>query len=166
MLRGVNVGGKNLLPMAELRALCERLGMLNVRTYIQSGNVVYRGDVGASALRAAIAAEMGISCDVAVRTVEEMRALAARNPFPERDPKKVLVFFLMDEPTGADKVMALGIAPEEIRILGREMFIYFPLGQGVSKLPMGKIERLLGTSGTGRNWNTVERLLAMAEEGE
>lgn len=166
MLRGVNVGGKNLLPMAELRALCERMGLRDVRTYIQSGNVVYRGAAGADELKAAIAAELGIACEVAVRTEEELRAVAARNPFPGRDPKKLLVVFLMGEPVGAEKVMALGIEPEEIRIVGREMFIYFPLGQGVSKLPMGKIERLLGTSGTGRNWNTVEQLLAMATEGE
>lgn len=165
LFRGVNVGGNKKLPMVWLRAQCERMGFSRVQTYIQSGNLVFDGggpDVG-GLLAAAILAEFGFTCDVMVRTAEELQAVMKRNPFPGRDPQKTLVFFLAAEPVadGVERVMEMGIAPEEICILGREMFIYFPLGQGVSKLPMGKIEKALGTTGTGRNWNTVEQLWKM-----
>ena len=166
LLRGVNVGGKNKIRMEELRTACEGLGWRDVRTYIQSGNIVFRckdKDAGAR-LEAALESQFGIQTFVVTRTLAEMRALVERNPFPGLDPKKILVSFLSLEP-GAEavaKVEAMGITPEEVRISGREMFIHFPLGQGVSKLPMAKIERTLGTGGTGRNWNTVLALLEMA----
>jgi uncharacterized protein (DUF1697 family) len=168
LLRGVNVGGNNKVKMEALRATCEGLGWRDVRTYIQSGNIVFRtGDKNAGArLEAALEAQFEIRTFVVTRTLEEMRVLLARNPFEGKDPKSVVVSFLSLEPTAeaVAKVDAMGIAPEEVRVLGREMFIHFPLGQRDSKLPMAKIEKTLGTGGTGRNWNTVMALLEMADD--
>lgn len=168
LLRGVNVGGSGKVKMEELRAVCEAIGLCDVRTYIQSGNIVFRAktaDAG-KRLEAGIERAFGIHTIVVIRTAAEMRAIAERNPLPGVDPKKLVVSFLTATPTeaAAEAVRQMAIAPEELHLIGNEMYIYFPLGQGVSKLPMARIERVLGTTGTGRNWNTVMALLAMAEE--
>lgn len=170
LLRGVNVGGKNKLRMEELRALCETLGLREVRSYIQSGNLVFRtsdDSVGAR-LERELETAFGIRTAVVTRTVAQLREVARRDPFPGVDPKKVVVFFLGQAPTpeAAESVRKMAITPETVHILGSEMFIYFPQGQGVSKLPVAKIEKTLATTGTGRNWNSVLALLAIAEEGE
>lgn len=167
LLRGVNVGGNGKVKMDALRALCEGMGLRRVRTYIQSGNIVFLGPEGVGArLEAEIEKTFGVRTFVVIRTLEEMREIAARNPFPEVEPKKLLVSFLQGTPArqAAERVGQMEIGPEELHIQGSEMYIHFPLGQGVSKLPMAKIEKTLGLAGTGRNWNTVLALLAMAEE--
>jgi uncharacterized protein (DUF1697 family) len=167
LLRGVNVGGNGKVKMDELRELCEGMGLQRVRTYIQSGNIVFVGPKGAGErLGAEILKAFGVRTFVVIRTLEEMRGIAARNPFPGVDPKKLLVSFLQGTPAAeaVERVNQMGIAPEEVSIHGSDMYIHFPLGQGVSKLPMAKMEKTLGFAGTGRNWNTVLALLAMAEE--
>jgi len=168
MLRAVNVGGTAIIKMERLRKVCEEMGLERVRTYIQSGNIVFRSPYRDTRkrLEAAIVQEFGVKTEVILRTVEEMRGAIENSPFGEVDPKKLLVTFLVDEPTAeaVAAVMAIEVGPEEVHIIGREMFIYFPDGMGKSKLPIVKFGRLLKTPGTGRNWNTVQTLMRMVEE--
>jgi uncharacterized protein (DUF1697 family) len=174
MLRGVNVGGHNKIKMEALRALYESLGLLDAQTYIQSGNVVFRTKERDFALLAkrignGIERSFGFRPDVIVRTSAELRDVIARNPFATRpgiDPGKLLVTFLSGDPDAdaRDKVLKIKVDPEELRLMGRELYIHYPNGMGRTKLPAALIERTLKTSGTGRNWNTVTKLLEMAEK--
>jgi uncharacterized protein (DUF1697 family) len=164
LLRAVNVGGTGKLPMAELRALGERLGLREARTYIQTGNLLFR-DGPVERLAGALAEEFGLTTEVMVRSAAELRAVAAGNPFPAAEAAKLLVVFLRDAP-GAEavaRVEELVLTPEEVRVQGREMYIHFPDGMGASKLSVARLEKLLGTAGTGRNWNTVRKLLELME---
>lgn len=164
VLRGINVGGKGKVPMVELRKVCEGMGFRDVKTYIQSGNVVFRTGVrdAGEKLTAEILRVFGVKTFTVLRTVEEMRAIVAGNPFPGVEPTKLLVSFLQNEADGA-ALAGIPIGPEEVRVMGKDMYIHFPIGQGNSKFPMAKVERALGTAGTGRNWNSVLKLLEMAE---
>lgn len=174
LLRGVNVGGRNLIRMDALRTLYESLGLGDVRTYVQSGNVVFstrEKDLQKLAKRIedGIESKFGFRPSVILRTSAELRDVVARNPFAGREdiePNKLLIMFLASEP-GAEarsKILAIKAEPEELRMDGRELYIYFPDGMGKTKLPLASIERALKVPGTGRNWNTVTKLLAMAEE--
>ncbi len=173
LLRGVNVVGNNKIKMEALRALYSSMGLRDAQTYIQSGNVVFRARTrSASGLSQrigdAIETGFGFRPSVMIRTIEELRDVVARNPFAKRsglDPSKLLVFFLTQLPSRAacDQALAICVGPEEVRISQRELYIYFPTGQGQSKLSMGRVEKALATSATGRNWNTVTKLLELAE---
>jgi len=175
LLRGVNVGGHNMIKMDVLRALCESLGHCNVQTYVQSGNVVFRTrerDVAqiAAKIESAIEKKHGFRPDVILRSAAEMREVIARNPFAKRkgiEPGKLIVTFLADEPTAETKkaVLALKPNPEEIRVNGRELYIYFPDGSGRSKL-VPTLSKVMKSKGTGRNWTSVSTLLEMAEKLE
>lgn len=168
VLRGINLGGNTKLKMDALRAHCETIGLRDVRSYIQSGNLVFRTSLPdvETLLAAEIGKTFGVRTFAVTRTLAEMRSIVGHNPFPGIAPTKLVVCFLQSKPTAAAvaAVEQMAITPEEVRISGREMYIHFPLGQGVSKLPMARIEKTLGTSGTSRNWNTVLALLAMAEK--
>ena len=176
LLRAVNVGGTSIIRMEPLRALCESLGFRDVRTYVQSGNIVFRTTARdleklARRIEDAIEKEFGARPDAILRTIAELRDIVARNPFTGRpgiQPAKLLVTFLAGEPTpdARKKLASIEIAPEELHLIGRDMYTYFPNGIGISKLPSGAIAKALGTPGTGRNWNTVAKLLQMAEELE
>jgi uncharacterized protein (DUF1697 family) len=175
LLRGVNVGGHNMIKMDALRALCETLGHCDVQTYVQSGNVVFRTkerDVAqiVAQIESAIEKKHGFRPDVIVRTTAEMREVIARNPFAKRkeiEPGKLIVTFLADEPSVETKnaVLALKPNPEELRVNGRELYIYFPDGSGRSKL-VPVLSKVMKNKGTGRNWTTVSTLLEMAEKLE
>ena len=173
MLRGVNVGGHNKIKMDVLRALYVSLKLEDVTTFIQSGNVVFRtkerelGKIG-KRIGDGIEKSFGFRPEVILRTVEEMRAVVARNPFAARkdlEPGKLLVWFLAGKPDveARKKVFTVKMEREEIRVEERELYIYFPDGQGQSKLSMAAVERALKVAGTGRNWNSVLKLLEMAE---
>jgi len=181
MLRGVNVTGRNLIKMEALRALCESLGLRDVQTYVQSGNVVFRTtqyrtkerNLAALAKRIedAIEKSFGFRPAVIVRTTAELRDAVAKNPFAKRrgiNPGKLLVTFLAGDPgaEGRQQVLKIKMDPEELRVNGREVYIYFPNGMGRTKLAWPTIATMLGTSGTGRNWNSVIKLLEMAEKLE
>ena len=176
MLRGVNVGGHNKIKMETLQALCVSLKLKNPQTFIQSGNVIFRtaeNDLAKLAKRIgdAIEKKIGFRPEVILRTATELRNAIKRNPFAKRDgiePGKLLVMFLAADPgkEALAKALAIATETEELHILGREVYIYFLNGQGRSKLPWPKIERALGTSATGRNWNSVTKMLAMAEKAE
>jgi len=176
MLRGVNVGGHNKVKMDALRALYVSLGLRDPQSYIQSGNVVFRADgrslaLVAKRIESGIEREFGFRPAVIVRTSSEMRKVMARNPFATRrnlEPSKLLVTFLAADPgkEARAQVLAIQTDPEELRIEGREVYVYYPNGMGRSKLPSALIERTLKTPGTARNWNTVEKLLEIAERLE
>ncbi|HXB72041.1 MAG TPA: DUF1697 domain-containing protein [Candidatus Acidoferrales bacterium] len=173
MLRGVNLGSHNRLKMDALRALYESLGLLDVESYVQSGNVVFKTagrDFAklAGRIEAGIESSFGIDTDVLLRTAGELRNVVTANPFAQRsgiDPSKLLVDFLAREPSpeAREKLLSVNIEPEELRIHGRELYIYFPNGMARPKLPSGLIDRAVKMPCTGRNWNTVTKLLKMAE---
>ena len=176
MLRGVNVGGHNMIKMDALKALCVSLKLKDPQTYVQSGNVIFSSgekDLAKLAKRIQYAIEKshGFRPGVVLRTAAELKEVVARNPFAKRsgiEPGKLLVNFLASHPAkdAREKALAIKIGPEEMHLIGREAYIYFPNGQGRSKFPWPAIERALGTSGTGRNWNSVTKMLEMAEKPE
>ncbi|MFS8044708.1 DUF1697 domain-containing protein [Rhizobium sp. BR 314] len=165
LLRAVNVGGTGALPMAELKALCEEIGLSDVKTYIQSGNVLFRSDEGEAKVQArleeALARKMGSSPGVILRSRQELEHAADNSPFPLAKPNYLLVSFLPDEPPkdALDKLVAPG--GEEVHIAGREIYVHYPDGSGRSKLKLPALK-----AGTSRNLNTVRKLAEMARELE
>jgi uncharacterized protein (DUF1697 family) len=172
MLRGVNVGGHNKIKMDALRLLYASLGLLDAQTYVQSGNVVFKTDTKdlaslARRIEDAIERNFGFRPGVTLRTTSDLRDVLTRNPFAKRrnvDPGKLIVTFLAAEPDRdtRDRILRIKTGPEEVKIDGRELYIYFPDGMGQSKL-WPAIDKALKKSGTGRKWNTVIKLLEMAE---
>jgi uncharacterized protein (DUF1697 family) len=170
LLRAVNLGGHNTVKMEQLRQLCGTLGFEEVATYVQSGNVVFRTRLAAAeaaeALEDGIEKEFGFRCEVIARTRDEMQDVVGRNPFPMdgRDASKLLVLFLASDPGTEvrERLEAIPTGGEEVKALGREVFIYYPDGMGRSKVSAA-IDKVLRVKGTGRNWRTVTKLLAMAE---
>lgn len=176
LLRGVNLGGQKILKMDALRALYESLKFEDVATFIQSGNVVFRTnerDLSKICKRIGdgIEKSYGFRPEVILRTTEEMRGVIARNPFAKRqgiEPGKLLVWFLPATPDAEarKKLLTVKIQQEELRLEERELYIYFPDGQGRSKLSLPAIDRALKMLGSGRNWNSVQKLMEMAEKLE
>ncbi len=176
MLRGVNLGPHNRIKMDALRALYESLKLENVRTYVQSGNVIFqtkeKNVAGlAKKIQNAFEEEFGFRSDVILRTTDELRQAIAANPFAKRrdvEPGKLLITFLAAEPDTEAHSVLLGFKahPEELHLKGRELYIYFPNGAGKSKLPWSSVAKLLKTTGTARNLNSATKMLEMAEEME
>ncbi len=160
----MNVGGTGKLPMADLRARCTALGFANVRTYIASGNVVFESKLAAkkaqSMLESLVRDMLGKPAAVLIRSPEELAAIEKGNPFRDAEGNRVIVMFL-EQPPAKDALKGWKIpGDEELRLIGRELFIHFPTGQGRSKLKIP-----LQDIGTGRNLNTVRTLLEMARGG-
>lgn len=176
MLRGVNLGSYQKLNMEALRTLCSGFGLQDVQTYIQSGNVVFREDGGdfeslAGKLEEGIHHRFGFRPAVIVRTAAELRKVIANNPFADRpgvEPNRLLVVFMAGAPTrpARDQLLAVPCEPEELRIKGRELYVYYPQGMARPRIPLTRMEKMLQVSCTGRNLNTVKKLLAMAETVE
>ena len=176
MLRGVNLGPHNRIKMDALRAVYESLKLEGPRSYLQSGNVIFRTKEKnspqlARKIQDAIGKKLGCCPDVILRTTGEMRKAIAANPFPDRvktEPGKVLVTFLSEKPPreAEANLDSLKGFPEELHLQGRELYIYFPNGAGKSKLPWSAVNRLLQVTGTARNWNSVLAVLEIAEEME
>jgi uncharacterized protein (DUF1697 family) len=176
MLRGVNVGGHKKVKMDALRALYASLGLRDAQTYVQSGNVIFRTEGRDLArlrkrIEDGIEKTFGFHSDAVLRTPADLRDVVARNPFAERrgiEPKRLAVTFLASDPgqEAREKLLAMKVEPEEFRIEGRELYIYYPNGMARPKLTWPIIEKTLKTSGTARNWNTVTKLLEMAEAKE
>jgi uncharacterized protein (DUF1697 family) len=171
LLRGVNVGGRTNVAMADLRAMMSDLGFGEARTLLQSGNVVFRSEKPKGAalerlLEDATRERLGLSADYFVRTAKEWDAIVAANPFPDeakRDPGHLVVMALKDVPS-AKAVQTLRAAvtgPEIIAAEGRQLYITYPAGIGRSRLNNNLIEGKLDTRATGRNWNTVLKLAAL-----
>ena len=176
LLRGVNVTGHNQIKMDVLRALYESLKFTGCQTYINSGNVVFcTGERNLTTLperiEKAIERKFGFRPSVIHRTADELRDIIARNPFAKRrniEPGKLLVGFLAREagPEACAKLRAINTGPEEVHFTPRELYIYFPNGVGRADLPWSTIDRAVKVPMTGRNWNTVTKLLAIAEQRE
>lgn len=172
LLRGVNVGGRKL-PMADLKAMLEALGFANVRTLLASGNAVFEADEkDAAKLEALIEREcparLGFSTDFRLRDAAQIAAVLRDNPFPEvarERPSQLLVSFWR-APVPKDlpeRVAAIYDGPERLAVVGRELYIDYPEGQGRSQLGPAMAKLKLKGAATGRNWNTVVKLNALLD---
>jgi uncharacterized protein (DUF1697 family) len=165
LLRGINLGARNKLAMADLRALVADLGAEEVETYVQSGNVVFTSGNSASALTRQIEERIrrdhGHEIAVLLRTGAELEKLVAGNPFLQagKDPSTLHVTFLADAP-GRAPIEAPG--SDEFRIVRREVYLHCPNGYGRSKLSNAFFEKKLGVVATTRNWRTVTTLAELA----
>jgi uncharacterized protein (DUF1697 family) len=171
LLRAVNVGGKNLVPMAALKAMMEELGFPGTRSLLHSGNLIFdAGRRKPDALEAFLEQEtetrFGVRPDYFVRSAAEWSEIIAHNPFPREakdDPGRLHVLALKAAPSAA-QVNALRAAikgPETVRTWTRHAYIYYPDGAGNSKLTPRLIETKLETRATARNWNTMLKLRAL-----
>jgi uncharacterized protein (DUF1697 family) len=173
MLRAINVGGHSPIKMDALRALYQSLELKDPQTYVQSGNVVFQAQERklvrlAEQIQNAIEKQFGFRPGVVLRTSLDLRDVVARNPFAKRreiEPGKLGVVFFNESPASeACDAVLKAKTEEEVRVIGREFYIYFPNGMGQSKLFAAIAGKL--KSGTTRNWNTVTKLLEMAERLE
>ncbi len=174
MLRGINVGGRKRIRMGQLVALYESLGLTNVRTYVQSGNVVFDSEVtdGSRLIRLieeGITKTFGFSAAVLIRTKDELARVVENNPFLKEkgiDTGKLHVTFLSDFPDGAalDQVRAVGDGSDSFAVTDREVYLHCPNGYGRTKLSNDLFEKKLKLSATTRNWRTVTALLQIAGE--
>lgn len=170
LLRGINVGGTTQIAMPELQSLFIEVGLSDVKTYVRSGNVVFRSDSSdAPAVAARIEQRIAETFDVApavlLRTRGELRAIAERNPFllDEAERTKLHVVFLENEPLAErrEELDPDRSPPDRFHLDGRELYLHLPNGAGRSKLTLDYIECRLGVRGTARNWNTVLKLLEL-----
>jgi uncharacterized protein (DUF1697 family) len=172
LLRSINVGGRNRVPMADLRALVSSLGFDDVGTYLQSGNVVFTGSGSATAVARAIedriASGLGLEVPVIVRSKRQLEAIVRSPPFADLDvdPKTRHVTFLaaVAPPPAVQELEALAdrFGTDQFVVTGREVFLYCPGGYGQTKLHNTYLERRLGVTATTRNWRTVTALAEMA----
>ena len=168
LLRGINVGRARQVDMPRLRESLTALGYEDVRTHLRSGNVVLSSDLAekelAADLTAAIAGEFGMEVPVVLRTGRELADVVAHDPLGElaTDPSRYSVTFLPEQPE-KDLVAALPPAEDgEYRVHSRELYLWLPDGMARSPMATWKWDRLLGVSGTNRNWNTVTKLAELA----
>jgi uncharacterized protein (DUF1697 family) len=176
MLRGVNLGPHNRVKMEELRELYVSLKLREPQTYVQSGNVIFKTDERdliklTKRIEGAIEKKFGFQSDVVLRSTAQLRDVVARNPFAKRrgiEPGKLLVTFLAGDPgeEARAKVRAIKCAPDELWIDTREAYLYFHNGAGRPTLSWAAIPKTLKVSGTARNWNSVTKILEMAEKME
>ncbi|HUD84005.1 MAG TPA: DUF1697 domain-containing protein [Candidatus Saccharimonadales bacterium] len=173
MLRGINVSGKKIIKMEQLRACLAKLEFSNIKTYVQSGNIIFEtsNDSAASLSRKIeqkILRDFGFSVPVFLKTSKEMEEAIKRNPFLKVfaiDHSKLHITFLSDAPpkTALEQLLPLAVKPDQFRIIGREIYLYCPNGYGNTRLSNTAIERKLSVGATTRNWTTAKTLLAMAQ---
>ena len=163
LLRAVNVGGTGKLPMTELKAMCEEIGLTNVRTYLASGNVVFTSrkseTVVKTAMEKRLTAYAGKPVGVMVRSAAEMAQVSSDNPFPKAAPNRTMAIFLDDTPRKDTLAHIRGQKDEEIKLGKREIYVHYGEGMAKSKLVIAAAK-----SGTARNMNTVATLAKMAAE--
>lgn len=175
LLRGINIGPHKRMKMEKLVAACEACGWAGAKTYIQSGNVVFKaaGRSSPGALRKKLAeqivADFGFSSDVIMRSREEMEKIIERNPLMKVRgvaPERLHVAFLADppQPEAVKKLASLTLPPDLIRVSGKELYFYFPNGVSGSSLWKHPLDQVLKASVTMRNWNTVNQVCEMARE--
>ena len=163
LLRAVNVGGTGKLPMSELKAMCEEIGLKTVRTYIASGNVVFESRKSEAAIKTALEERLrvyaGAPVGVLVRSASELAEVLAGNPFPKAAPNRTVAIFL-DKPPPADTLSGIrGQNGEQVRLGRREIYVHYGDGMGSSKLVIPAAR-----TGTARNINTIAKLAGMAAE--
>jgi uncharacterized protein (DUF1697 family) len=170
LLRGINVGGNNKLPMKDLAALLTGMGLRDVQTYIQSGNVVFRSDLKnkaalAAKITATIESQHGFAPQILLLEAAELKKAMAGNPYPgaESEPKSLHLFFLDEVPSKPDlkALDAIKADNERYKLAGKVFYLHAPDGVGNSKLA-ARAENLLGVTASARNWNTVCKLAEMA----
>lgn len=174
LLRGINVGGHKIIQMEQLRKSCAALGLENVQTYVQSGNVVFQARKQSATalsekLQEKILRDFGFSAGVIVRTADEISRAIRANPFLKKkgiDPARLYVTFLSGVPaTAALRALEkFSSPPDEFRCLGQEIFLYLPNGSARTKLSINTFEKILAVRATTRNWNTVNKLHEMSSE--
>ncbi len=165
LLRGINVGGKHIIPMKELSKLLEEAGFAQVKTYIQSGNVVFqhatrpRDEIGQL-----IEGKFGFKPSVFILSVEDLQRAAANNPYPTDIGKTLHFFFFDKEPETVDEALltSLQAASEEFVLIDKVFYLYAPDGIGRSKLVEKIGKAFPDVEMTARNWNTINKLLALA----
>jgi uncharacterized protein (DUF1697 family) len=171
LLRGVNLARNRRLAMADLRRLLEELGYEDARTHGQSGNAVLKTAKAPAAvkreLEQRIAADLGLETEVFVRTRDELADVIARDPFGDAadNPSRYQVSFLSARPPAraVRELEAADVAPERVAVSGKELYAWHP--NGLQRSPLAKLlsEQRLGVRATARNWNTVTKLLALAD---
>jgi len=172
LLRGVNVSGKNILPMKELAEIFREAGCADVSTFIQSGNVLFSAGRNAEStlpdkISDRIAARFGYRIPVVLRSMEELRRAIAANPFlePGADEKALYIYFLRELPS-EEAVASLDAgrsAPDRFLVRGREIYLHLPNGMARTKLTNAWLDSKLKTVSTARNWNTTLKLLALMD---
>ncbi len=173
LLRGINVGGHRRVPMAALRELLTSLGYDNVRTHLQSGNVLLESGAASTRVKRAIeqglADQLAVDVEVFVRTRDELADVIAYDPLGRvaDNPSRYLVSFLSGKPDPAvvREAKATDVGSERFIVHGREIYAWHPKGVHNSKLVKVLSERRLGVTATARNWNTVTKLLELADAG-
>ena len=162
-LRAVNVGGTGKLPMAELRAMCESIGLIGVRTYIASGNVVFRSRLAEATIKAKLERCLedyaGKPVGVLVRTGDELAAVLEGNPFKTAAPNRTVAIFLDTPPPPDALAAATGLRTEEMALGTREIYVHYGDGMADSKLKIPAAK-----TGTARNMNTIAKLVDWATE--
>jgi uncharacterized protein (DUF1697 family) len=169
LLRAVNLGPHNKLPMKDLAAFFDAAGAKDVRTFINSGNVVFSAPDAKVAgigkkVRAAIGERFGFDAPIVFRSAAEMKKVAGGCPFPSDD--RVYVTFFADKPDkkGLALLEAKRHPAEEIVLRGRDLYLYLPNGGGETKLVASFVDKALGTFGTARNFRTVTKLAELASD--
>ena len=171
LLRGINVGGKNILPMKDLAKLFADAGCSNVRTYIQSGNVIFEAPAKADKIGLTISEKIekrfGYRIPLVLRTAEQLRKTIDGNPYlpTATDQKALHVYFLAHVP---DAAAIAGLdpnrsAPDAFHVLGHDIYLHLPTGMGRTKLTNAYFDSRLSTTCTARNWATVLKLSEMME---
>jgi uncharacterized protein (DUF1697 family) len=171
LLRGINVGGNKKVPMADLRAMAAKLGFDDPQTLLQSGNLVFGARSQPIAkleqqFEAATKKAIGVECSYLIRTAAEWDKIIAANPYSKmakENPAYTVVTFCRDEPDGAalEKLRVEARGGEDFTAIGRELFLWYPNGQGTSKLAEALSRNRLGTICSARNWNTVLKVAAL-----
>lgn len=171
LLRGINVGGKNRLPMQDFRELLGELGCADVRTYIQSGNAVFRSDSDTTSLSrdisAAMRASFGFGPEVLVLTAKKFESIVAGNPYPEQftEPRFLFTWFLAEDATEADveRMRTLCTEKESFHLTSQALYLHAPDGSARSLLA-NSVEKLLGVAATARNWRTVCKIAGLVND--
>lgn len=170
LFRGINVGGKNVITMKELVAILAKEGFDNIATYIQSGNVVFQthnplGSAAADEISRAIATEKGFTPHVLLLSVKALNDAVAANPYPADVGKALHFYFLEAKPKHPDleQLKALKTESEAFALVNNVFYLYAPQGIGRSKLA-AKVEKNIGVPATARNYNTVNKILAMIDK--
>ena len=175
ILRGINVSGQKKIWMADLKKLYEGLSFSDVKTYIQSGNVIFESDSKSSEIQLAKKIEKAIftkynfEVPVIIRTKEELGKIVSQNPFTKEkniDLKKLHVTFLSEAPDKEkiDQIKQVDFLPDRFAIKGKEIYLHIPVSYGETKLSNKFFENKLKVSATTRNWNTVNKLFEMAQQ--
>jgi uncharacterized protein (DUF1697 family) len=174
MLRGINVSGQKIVKMENLRSSFEALGFRRVRTYVQSGNVIFEATRGspkdlAKSIEGKILSDFRFSVPLFLRTSDEMKEIVSYNPFlreKEIDGSKLHVTFLSESPANdaKERIGSLNALPDQFRLKGREIYLYCPNGHGRTKLSNTALEKRLSVGATTRNWKTVNQLVKISLE--